>query len=106
MEPITMEHQSEGNNGRFVAYYQGEEAGYIKYQYLADGNINANGTLVYENFRDKHLGKPLLDALMNFAREKGIKIYPTCPFVVKSMQRDATLHPLLTDAYKQEHDMA
>jgi predicted GNAT family acetyltransferase len=80
---ITFKHIDDNNEGRFIVEYEGQEAGYIKYKWLENGNINANGTLVYDTFKDK----------------KGIKIYPTCPFVVKMFSRMPELNDLLADDY-------
>lgn len=105
MENITIKHEESEDNGRFLAYYDGVEAGYIKYKWMDNGNFNANGTLVYEEFRDKKIGKLLYDTLLNFAREKGVKIYPTCPYVVKLMLRDTSVHDLLDDDFKKENGL-
>jgi predicted GNAT family acetyltransferase len=96
---ITFKHIDDNNEGRFIVEYEGQEAGYIKYKWLENGNINANGTLVYDTFKDKKLGMPLFNQLIGFAREKGIKIYPTCPFVVKMFSRMPELNDLLADDY-------
>ncbi len=105
MADIKLEHAEENSKGRFTIYYDNDEAGYILYEWLPNGNLLANGTLVYNDFRDKKLGKPLYDALMNFARSKNTHIYPTCPFVVKSMLRDKSVHDLLDDKFKAENNL-
>lgn len=99
MSTNTFKHIDNGKEGRFVAEVEGKEAGYIKYKWLENGNINANGTLVHDEFRDHRLGMPLFDKLIAFATEKGIKIYPTCPFVVKVFSRRPDLNHLLADDY-------
>lgn len=95
----TFKHIDDGKEGRYVAYVDGTEAGYIKYTYLPNGSIKADGTLAYEEFRDHRLGMPLFDHLIGFAQEKGIKIYPTCPFVVKMFARKPELNDLLDEDY-------
>lgn len=99
MSTSTFKHIDDGKEGRFVAEVEGKEAGYIKYKWLDNGNINANGTLVHDEYRDLRLGMPLFDQLIEFATEKGIKIYPTCPFVVKVFSRRPDLSHLLADDY-------
>jgi predicted GNAT family acetyltransferase len=105
MEGIQIKHEERIEGGKFWIFYEGIEAGFIQYEWLPNGNFKANGTLVYDEFRDKKLGKPLFDALMNFAREKKVKIYPTCPFVVLSMKRDESTHDLWADDYKKENNL-
>lgn len=86
-------HKPEANRGRFYIYVDGKEAGYIQYQLLPSGNLDANGTLVYDEFRDQKLGTPLFNRLVDYAREQGVKIVPTCPYVAKMLDR----HPELSD---------
>lgn len=99
---ITWKHIDDQNEGRFIVEADGEEAGFIKYKYLENGNINANGTLVHEKFRDQKLGGPLFDKLIGFAEEKNTKIFPTCPFVVKTFKRKPELAHLLASDYTAE----
>lgn len=103
MENVRIEHIANEADGRFVAYVNDEEAGYIKYEWMPNGNFKANGTLVFEAFRSYKLGQPLYEALLNFAREQKVKIYPTCPFVVKMMNRDSGVWNLLDEDYLKEH---
>lgn len=106
MEQVNMVHEAQEQEGRFVAMYDGAEAGFIKYKYIDSHTINANGTLVHEAYRDKKLGAPLYEALMSFARENNFKIYPTCPFVVKMMLRDKSVQDMLTDKFKTEQGLS
>lgn len=95
----TFKHINDSKEGRFVVEVDRKEAGYIQYKWMENGNINANGTLVYDEYREHRLGMPLFDKLIEFAREKGIKIYPTCPFVVKVFSRRPELNDLLDNDY-------
>lgn len=96
---MEIKHQPEEGKGRFVIYVNNTEAGYIKYEIMPNGNLKANGTLVYDEFRDQHLGTPLFNTLINFAKEKSVKIYPTCPYVVVMFQKHPELSNLLDDDY-------
>lgn len=96
---MEIKHQPEEGKGRFVVYVNDTEAGYIKYEIISNGNLKANGTLVYDEFRNQHLGTPLFNTLINFARKKGVKIYPTCPYVVKMFERHPELSDLLDEDY-------
>lgn len=96
---ITFKNREDNTEGKIVVEVEGNEAGFIKYKWLENGNINAYSTFVKEEYRDKRLGMPLFDKLVEFAKEKGIKIYPTCPFVVKMFARMPELNDLLADDY-------
>lgn len=99
MKNIHIEHKPEIGKGRFVIYVGDREAGYIKYDWMVNGNFNSDGTLVYPEFRELKLGKLLYDQLIAFAREKGAKIYPTCPYVVRLMSRDESVQDLYDEDY-------
>ncbi|MCW3162504.1 GNAT family N-acetyltransferase [Chryseobacterium oryctis] len=105
MDVIKIIHVKDEDKGRFVVFVNDIEAGYIKYEWMENGNFNANGTLVYDEFKGKNIGKQLYNALMNFAREENVEIYPTCPFVVKTMLRDKAVYDLLDDDFKKENDL-
>lgn len=94
---MEIKHQTKEGRGRFVVYVNSKEAGYIKYDLMPNGNLKANGTLVYDEYREQHLGKPLFDALLNFAKEQGVKIYPTCPYVVAMFQKHPELNSYLDE---------
>jgi len=99
---MEIKHQKEDDKGRFVIFIEGQEAGYIKYEIMPNHNLKANGTLVYDEYRDQRLGTPLFNTLVNYAKEQGVKIFPTCPFVVKTFQRHPELHDMLDDDYKAQ----
>lgn len=105
MQTVQIKHEVNEEGGKFWVFHEGTEAGFIQYKWLGNGNFNANGTLVYDEFRDQKLGKPLFDTLMNFAREQKVKIFPTCPFVVLSMKRDPSTHDLWAEDYKTENGL-
>jgi predicted GNAT family acetyltransferase len=95
----------DGKEGRFFVILGNEmEAGWIQYKWLDNGNLLANGTRVYEEFKDQKLGIPLFNRLVEFAEERKTKIYPLCPFVVKTFARHPELKHLLADDYLQEQE--
>lgn len=97
---MNFKHYDDGKEGRFfIILDSGMEAGWIKYTWLANGNILADGTRVYEEFKDQKLGIPPFNRLIEFAKKKQIKIYPKCPFVVKTFSRNPELNSLLADDY-------
>mgnify|MGYP003426692568 len=85
--------------GKIVAEVDGKEAGYIKYTWLPNDDLRADGTLVYDEFRAFKLGIPLFDKLVAYATDLGVKIYPTCPFVVKMFDRKPELRSILSESY-------
>lgn len=67
-------HYDDSKEGRFfIILDNGLEAGWIGYFWLENGNLLANGTKVYEEFKDQKLGSFLFDRLVAFAIEKQVK---------------------------------
>lgn len=93
-------HKKEAQKGKFVIEIDNKEAGYLKYEIFPNGNINANGTLVYDDYRDQKLGKPLFDELIDYARENKLKIYPSCPYVAIMFKKHPNLSDLLAKNFK------
>jgi len=88
----------DGKEGRFFLLLDnGMEAGWIKYQWLGDDTLLANGTRVYEEFKDQKLGMPLFNKLIEFAKERNVRIKPECPFVAKTFARHPELKYLLAE---------
>lgn len=97
---MQFKHYDDGKEGRFfIIADNGMEAGWIKYEWMDNGNIRTNGTRVYEEFKDQKLGTPLFNRLIEFIQEKNIKVYPECPFVVSKFARNPQLNHLLDEQY-------
>lgn len=96
---MEIKHKPLEDKGRFYVYVDDKEAGYIQYKIKPNKNLIANGTLVYDEFRDQHLGTPLFNTLIDFAKKQGVKIFPTCPYVIKMFERHPELHDLLDEEY-------
>lgn len=99
---MEIKHIKEQGKGRFVVNVNNKEAGYLKYDILPNGNLKANGTLVYDDFRDHKLGKPLFDSLIEYVKMENKKIFPTCPYVVAMFKKHPELSQLLDDDYKNQ----
>lgn len=60
----------DGKEGRFfVILDNGMEAGWIQYKWLDNGNLLANGTRVYEEFKNQKLGIPLFNRLVELRKK-------------------------------------
>lgn len=100
---MNFKQNDDGKEGRFfVILDNGMEAGWIQYKWLDNRNLLANGTRVYEEFKEQKLGIPLFNRLLEFAEERKTKIHPLCPFVVKTFARHPELKHLLADEYLKE----
>ncbi|TVP96015.1 MAG: N-acetyltransferase [Acholeplasmatales bacterium] len=72
----------------YVGENQQEPDAIITYTEENDTTIVANSTYVDPSLRGQQVAKKLLDRLVEHAREHGLKIRPTCSYVVKMFERD------------------
>lgn len=77
MEVIRIE--SDGK-GFFQAKIEGQSAGKMTYVMPIEQRMIIDHTEVYAEFNGKGVGKVLVNAAVDYARETGIKITPLCPF--------------------------
>lgn len=82
-------------NGVFKAIESDVEAGNMTYVWAGDNKIIIDHTGVKEEFNGKGVGKKLLMAAVNFAREKNIKIMPLCPFAKASFEKNSEIRDVL-----------
>ena len=81
MQQIKIEHKQQNGSGSF--YVQGDNAvlACITYSGPEDETIWINHTEVDQTLRHENVGYKLVDTAVHYAREKGLKIVPVCPFV-------------------------
>lgn len=83
MEILQDEH---GRNGAFYIEEDGEWVAELTYVKSPDGKtITIDHTQVDEKLRGQGVGEELVARAVNFAREKGFKIIPLCPYARKIM---------------------
>ncbi|MDP4271345.1 MAG: GNAT family N-acetyltransferase [Bacteroidota bacterium] len=88
---VKIEQEENGKKGRFVIYEDDQFAGEITYVWADDSKIKIDHTRIGEAFGGKGYGKQLVMKAVEFAREKGIKIVPICPFVKATFERDESI---------------
>ncbi|WP_166334967.1 GNAT family N-acetyltransferase [Sphingobacterium chungjuense] len=77
---MQVEQVNHDNKGYFKATEDNKEAGRMTYSWAGDSRIIIDHTEVNPDFKGKNVGKTILMEIVNFAREKNIKILPLCPF--------------------------
>lgn len=73
-------HKSEGNKGKFFIEKDGKIIAEMSYVWAGETRIIIDHTEVDASLKGQGVGKKLVTEAVNFAREKGIKIMPLCPF--------------------------
>ena len=92
---MEIKHSETGRKGRFSVEDDGAHVGEIDYFRSAPGEITIYHTGVDEKFRGEGLGRDLVDAVVKYAREKGLKIVPKCHFAKKIMEETPEMHDVL-----------
>lgn len=86
---------NEDRKGHFEAFTEGEKAGLMTYKWHGKDEIVIDHTEVYESFEGQGVGKQLVLAGVEFARNKKLKIKPTCPFAKKFLERTSDYDDVL-----------
>ncbi len=68
------------SKGFFKAEASGKEAGRMTYSWAGKERIIIDHTEVNPEFKGKNVGKQMVLAAVDYARQNKIKILPLCPF--------------------------
>ncbi len=86
---MQFQHEDNGQLGEFFAVdAAGERVPEITYVWSSEYTVIANHTWVDDSLRGQGVARQLLDVLVEFAREKNLKILPTCSYVEVMFRRD------------------
>ncbi len=92
---MEINHRKEENKGAFIATENGAKAGEMTYSKAGDTLIIIDHTEVDPAFGGQGVGKKMVLAAVDFARENNIKILPLCPFAKAAFDKDATIQDVL-----------
>lgn len=92
---MEINHRKEENKGAFIATENGTKAGEMTYSKAGDTLIIIDHTEVDSAFGGQGVGKKMVLAAVDFARENNIKILPLCPFAKAAFDKDATIQDVL-----------
>jgi predicted GNAT family acetyltransferase len=84
-----------GNKGFFIATDDGIEAGVMTYTPAGDDKIIIDHTEVNPAFAGKGVGKKLVMASVQYAREANVKILPLCTFTKGVFDKDKEIQDVL-----------
>ena len=71
---------------RYILTVDGEEAGYIEFDDMGDV-IDMPHTVVDERFGGRGYGGLLVKHALDDARERGMKVEPTCPYIDRWIEK-------------------
>ena len=83
----------------------GEATAFTEYR-LRDGVIILPHTVVPEEFEGRGVGGELAKAALTFAREEGLAVVPTCPFIAGYITRHPEWHDVVEPSYRERLGIA
>lgn len=89
---MQFQYQDNGQKGEFFLLNEANQRiAEISYVWRSEGIIVADHTWVDDSLRGQGAARKLLDVLVEFAREKQLKIVPSCSYVDVMFKRDQSL---------------
>ncbi len=92
---MEINHRKEENKGAFIATIDGAKAGEMTYSKAGDTLIIIDHTEVDPAFGGQGVGKKMVLAAVDFARENNIKILPLCPFAKATLDKNKDIQDVL-----------
>ncbi len=90
--PLDIHHEPAAH--RFVARIGGDAA-VLEYETLEAKALDYHHTFVPPGLRGGGIASQLTDFALRYARDNGLKVRPTCPFVARYLQRHPEFQPLV-----------
>lgn len=92
---MKVKHITEPGGGYFRAEEDGREAGRMTYTKAGSDKIVIDHTEVDPMFQGKGVGRQMVMASVEYAREHGVKIVPICSFARAIFTRKSDIHDVL-----------
>lgn len=93
------------DRGRFELRVDGELAGFAEYR-LRPGRIVFTHTEVDDRFQGRGLAARLARAVLDSARERGLRVTPLCPYIARYIRRHPEYVPLVDDQHRADFTAA
>jgi predicted GNAT family acetyltransferase len=85
---IEIKHQINGSKGSFELHNSKGKIGEMTYVWAGEDKFIIDHTEVNPDYKGEGLGSELINVAVKFAREKGAKILPLCPYAKKQLNKD------------------
>jgi predicted GNAT family acetyltransferase len=87
--------KDDGQKGKFYIEREGSTVAEMTYVWAGADRIIIDHTEVGEALKGQGAGKQMVSRAVNFARKKGIKIIPLCPFARSVFDKVREYHDVL-----------
>lgn len=84
---MEIKHIEKGGRGGFLIREGGKRLAEMTYVNAGETGFIIDHTEVDETLRGQKIGEKLLAEAVKYAREKGLKVYATCPFALRLLQK-------------------
>lgn len=84
-----------GNKGAFLIGEGNERLGEMTYSRAGDSLLIIDHTAVSDQLRGQGVGKKLVLAAVEYARQNNLKIFPLCTFAKATFDRNPEIHDVL-----------
>ena len=91
----SIRHDEHAQWGAFVLAHVDERLGRMTYTIINPSLINIDHTEVNPTLEGHGIGRRLLDATVEWARETGTRVKAACPFARGQFARDASIRDVL-----------
>ncbi len=92
---MKVQRQESGDKGSFYIEEDGQKSALMTYKKSDENEITIDHTEVDKAMQEKGLGKKMVAAAVEYARENDIKIVPVCPFVKKVIDETSEYRDVL-----------
>lgn len=92
---MEIKHEDNGAKGTFFIELENVRVGAMTYVWVGTEKIIIDHTDVGEALKGKGAGKLMLNSVVDFARKKGIKIVPLCPFAKSVFEKTPEMNDVL-----------
>ncbi len=93
---MQVQRQESGEKGSFYIKENGQKLALMTYKKSGENEITIDHTEVDEAMQGKGLGKQMVSAAVEYARENDIKIVPVCPFVKEIIDKTSEYQDVLS----------
>lgn len=92
---MLIQHHENSSKGEWFIDQDTKRVAEMTYSWAGDDKFIIDHTWVDDSLRGQNVGRHLLDSAVEFARARGVKIIPLCPFAKSVFQKDQTIHDVL-----------
>lgn len=92
---MKIERTEQESKGQFAAFLDGEQAGLMTYTWAGPDRFIIDHTEADPKFKGRGVGKNLVLAAVDYAREKKVSIIPLCPYAKRVFEKSEDLRDVL-----------